>query len=70
MTIFISIASFRDPELPYTIKSAIDNASNPENLHFGVVYQGLPLEMPNFDSVPNLSLVTMHSKEARGAGYA
>ena len=58
MTIFISIASFRDPELEWTIKSAIDNASNPESLYFGVIYQGLPLEMPNFDSVPNLSLVT------------
>lgn len=70
MTIFVSIASYRDPELKWSIKSAIDNATNPEKLHFGVVYQGLPQEMPDLDFVTNLSLITMHSKEARGAGYA
>ena len=31
-TIFIQIASYRDPELPITLKSCIDNANNPENL--------------------------------------
>ncbi|MFN9953297.1 MAG: GlcNAc-transferase family protein, partial [bacterium] len=32
MSIFISIASYRDPELIRTIKSAIDNAAYPEEL--------------------------------------
>ena len=70
MNIFISIASYRDPELQWTIKSAIDNATNPENLFFGVVYQGLESEMPDLSYVKNLSLIKIHPKEARGAGYA
>jgi hypothetical protein len=68
--IFISIASYRDPELQWTIKSAIDNANNPENLYFGVVYQGLESELPDLLYVKNLSITKMHPKEARGAGFA
>jgi hypothetical protein len=70
MNIFISIASYRDPELQWTMKSAIANANNPENLHFGIVHQGLDSELPNFDGIKNISLTKMHPKEARGAGYA
>ena len=70
MRIFISIASYRDPELQWTIKSAIDNANNPENLYFGVVYQGLESELPDLLYVKNLSITKMHPKEARGAGFA
>ena len=36
-TIFISIASYRDPELEHTIKSAVENADYPNNLRFGIV---------------------------------
>lgn len=70
MNIFISIASYRDPELQWTIKSAIDNAANPENLFFGVVFQGLESELPDLSYVKNLSIIKIHPKEARGAGYA
>jgi hypothetical protein len=68
--IFISIASYRDPELKWTVKSAIDNATNPENLYFGIVYQGIDSEMPDLSYVNNISITKMHPKEARGAGYA
>jgi hypothetical protein len=70
MNIFISIASYRDPELKWTIKSAIDNATNADNLHFGVVYQGIESELPDLSYVKNLSIIKMHPKEARGAGFA
>ena len=36
-TIFIQIASYRDPELPITLQSCIENANNPENLRFGIL---------------------------------
>jgi phage terminase large subunit-like protein len=49
--IFISIASYRDPELQWTIKSAIENANNPDNLYFGVVYQGVDSELFDIDSL-------------------
>ena len=70
MSIFVSIASYRDPELTRTIKSAISNASNPDELHFSIVVQDFEENTPDLSWVPNLSLVTMHPKEARGAGYA
>ena len=70
MRIFISIASYRDPELQCTIKSAIENANNPDNLYFGVVHQGVDSELFDIDSVKNMSLIKMHPKEAKGAGFA
>ncbi len=70
MRIFISIASYRDPELQWTIKSAIDNANSPDNLYFGIVHQGLDSEIFNYEEIKNISIVKMHPKEARGAGYA
>jgi hypothetical protein len=70
MSIFISIASYRDPELIRTIKSAIDNAAKPDELYFGIVIQDFERDIPNLSWIKNLSLVTMHPRDARGAGYA
>ena len=70
MNIFISIASYRDPELQWTIKSAIENANNPDNLYFGVVHQGVDSELFDIQEIKNISIIKMHPKEARGAGYA
>lgn len=39
MKIFISIASYQDPMLEATIKSAYSNSENPENLIFGICDQ-------------------------------
>jgi hypothetical protein len=36
-TIFIQIASYRDPELPITLKSCIDNANNPVKKVMGLM---------------------------------
>lgn len=38
-TIFIQIASYRDPQLLPTIKDCIDKAKYPENLRFGICWQ-------------------------------
>lgn len=70
MSIFISIASYRDPELERTIHSAIDNAINPEELHFGIFLQEFEEGAPDLSWVPNLTIDTIHPKMARGAGYA
>ena len=70
MRIFISIASYRDPELQWTIKSAIENANNPDNLYFGVVHQGVDSELFDIQKIKNISITKMHPKEARGAGFA
>ena len=39
MKIFISIASYQDPLLESTIRSAFDNAKEPQNLIFGICDQ-------------------------------
>ena len=70
MSIFISIASYRDPELERTIHSAIDNAINPEELHFGIFLQEFEKNEPDLSWVPNLTIGKVHPKMARGAGYA
>jgi len=71
MSIFISIASYKDTELVPTIKSIISNADNPSNLHFGVVSQDENRKHPNLDDiVDNLSYLKMDFRQARGAGYA
>lgn len=70
MSIFISIVSYRDTELVPTIKSLIDNAKNPDSLHFGIVSQDLKNKHPDLSFVKNLSYIKMDSREARGAGYA
>jgi hypothetical protein len=41
-TIFVQIASYRDPELLNTIKSMIENAKKPKNLVIGVCRQYHP----------------------------
>lgn len=38
-TIFVQIASYRDPDLPRTIASALKNARRPEALRFGICWQ-------------------------------
>ena len=38
-TIFIQIASYRDPELPATVNSALTTARHPERLRFGICWQ-------------------------------
>ena len=70
MSIFISIASYRDPELERTIRSAIDNAAHPEDLYFGVVLQELEKFEPDLSWVANLRLTKIHPRDARGAGFA
>lgn len=37
--IFVSIASYRDEYLPFTVHSALENASEPDNLTFGICWQ-------------------------------
>lgn len=68
--IFISIASYRDPDLIDTINSAINNAQKPERIHFGIVYQGTEKEKPNLSNLKNVSMISMHPRDARGAGFA
>lgn len=70
MSIFISIASYRDTELLPTVQSIISNAENPDDLHFGIVSQDINKNHPDLSFVENLSYLKMDFRQARGAGYA
>jgi hypothetical protein len=68
---FISIAGYRDTELPKTIKSLYDNADKPEELIFGIVSQDLKARHPKVEWLGDqVKLYKMHARDAKGAGYA
>lgn len=71
MSIFISIASYRDDELPKTVKSLYENADHPEDLVFGIVNQKERNRWEDFGWLGEQARVhNMHYKDAKGAGYA
>jgi hypothetical protein len=73
MTVFISIASYRDPLLPFTVGRALATARWPEALHFGIVDQS-PSTSPGAPFTPRraarLSYVNFDPTYARGPCWA
>ena len=73
MTIFISVASYCDPVLRFTLDQALATARWPERLHFGLVDQsGTDLPSITADSLApaRLSLVRIDPLHARGPCWA
>jgi hypothetical protein len=72
--IFIQIASYRDPQLPLTIKNAIENAKSPKNLRFGIARQFHPDD--KFDDLSEYSedkrfrILDIPYNESRGVCWA
>jgi hypothetical protein len=54
MSIYVSIAAYEDPELIDTIKSALDNAKNPDQIVFGICLQ--------YNDEPDLSFLPKKQK--------
>lgn len=71
MRIFVSIASYCDPVLPFTLERAVAMASAPERLHFGVVDQS-PADSPRVAAPgpAQLSQVRVDRQDARGPCWA
>lgn len=73
-TIFIQIASYRDPELPKTLKDCIDNANRPENLRFSICKQSR--EGDKFDDIseyendPRFKIINIDWKDSKGVCWA
>lgn len=69
--IFVQIASYRDPELVATVQDAIQKAAAPQNLSFGIVWQGkagsdpLPIE-----SLHCCRLLLIDADRSRGVCWA
>ena len=71
MRIFVSIASYCDPVLPFTLRRAAETAEAPGNLHFGVVDQS-PVDQPRVrvEGGARLSQVRIDPVDARGPCWA
>src|SRR5215213_5217595 len=73
MSVFVSIASYCDPVLGFTLARALATARWPENLHFGVVEQG-PASRPALNTAgvapARLSYLRFDPVYARGPCWA
>ena len=74
MKIFIQIASYRDPQLIPTIKSALENAKRPENLVFGIARQFHPDDkfddLSDYKNDDRFRVLDIRYEESRGACWA
>jgi hypothetical protein len=70
--IFISIASYRDPDLINTVKNCYNNASNKEELFFSILSQAEDNEHPDLSFIPNnqIKYLKVHWSESLGACWA
>lgn len=73
-TIFIQIASYRDPQLIPTIKDALSKADHPERLRFGIAWQHCDLDdWDNLDEYINDSrfkIINIDYRDAQGVCWA
>jgi hypothetical protein len=73
-TIFVQIASYRDPELIPTIDDLLTNADKPENVHVCIAWQHAPEdEWDNLDKYRNderITILDIPYKDSLGACWA
>lgn len=70
-TIFIQIASYKDPELVKTITDSIVKATYPERLRFGICWQYEEGEsLGTYETDFRFKIHKMYWKNARGVGWA
>lgn len=72
--IYISIASYRDPQLLPTLHDCIKNAAHPENLVFGIAWQHAEEDTwDNLDEFKNdtrFRIIDINYKDSKGACWA
>lgn len=72
--IYISIASYRDPQLLLTINDCIQNAEHPENLVFGIAWQHSSTDtwddLSMFKNDPRFRIIDIDYKDSKGACWA
>jgi len=73
-TIFVMIASYRDPELVPTIKDCIQKAKFPHRLSFGICWQHDASDdwdnLDEFKNLPNFTIMDVPALESKGACWA
>ena len=69
--IFVQIASYRDHRLVPTLRSALENADNPQNLVFGICWQKDENEsLEEFECNPQVRYLSVHYTQSKGLGWA
>ncbi|MGE0449967.1 MAG: GlcNAc-transferase family protein [Vicinamibacterales bacterium] len=71
--IFVSIASYTDPELPRTLRDCLDNARWPGDLRFGICWQadpGVQVPLDVFRTDPRFSFDDWSIEQSRGGTWA
>lgn len=72
--IFVSIASYRDPELLPTLRDLISNAKHPENLVFSIAWQHSKEDvwdtLDEFKNDPRFKIIDIDYKDSKGACWA
>ena len=72
--IYISIASYRDPQLLPTLRDCIANADNPENLVFGICWQHSSKDewdnLDEFKDDPRFRIIDVDYTKSQGACWA
>lgn len=71
-TIFVSIASYRDPELVKTVEDLFSMAEFPNRIYVGICLQDTDENINNFKykNHPRIRMINMNFKEAKGVCYA
>src|SRR5271155_5114869 len=70
MTIFISIASYRDSQLGPTVHDCIAKADHPEELRFGICWQHAPDESLPFGDDARFRVIDVDHMSSRGVCWA
>lgn len=71
MTVFISIAAYRDPELAPTVRDCLAKALRPDRLRFGICWQHGPEDPPfPFVGDPAFRVLSLDWRQSRGACWA
>ena len=73
-TIFVQIASYRDPQLLPTLRDMISKAKNPENLRIGIAWQHSPQDLwdslNEFNGDKRFRILDIDYKESKGVCWA
>ena len=72
-SIFIQIPAYRDPDLPATIRSLIDQASYPQRLHFGICLSFVRKAdswRPCISKHPFLRVDHLNAQDSKGCTWA
>jgi hypothetical protein len=71
--IFVSIASYCDPVLPWTLDSCLATARHPENLRFGICWQldeSKPIDLARFKADSRFSFSEHDYRDSEGGSWA